>query len=328
MPGTPLGMDPRGPHPMDLAAAINHARAGLEKSGAASDYFLGAPQYPAGNMRPRSPMISLPGHDFYHGNGLATNSSNHNALGLRERDRERDLEQTRKYVKALCHNLSAALMNSQILPPVRYAQVHPMKCEDGSFPPDYDISKTVEAMKVLDNSQLDRIMQAYRLPLDLRPVHTGGQQSRDSSSSSRITPCIFCYFEGSLIGILCIFLCIALGIANIFNPPLIIVFSIICLISGLVLIFVEVPLLLRICPTSEKFDVFIRRFTTNYMRAGMYGIMSLLQWLTLIRKTTSLLASAVFLLLAGICYLIAGLKGQGFVGSKTLGGQGVAQMIV
>ncbi|KAL8716276.1 MAG: hypothetical protein Q9220_000181 [cf. Caloplaca sp. 1 TL-2023] len=154
--------------------------------------------------------------------------------------------------------------------------------------------------------------------------------------------------QQSSIGIICIFLCIALGIANFFNYPIIIVFSIICLyvmsprtpmrvlsidqfvrISGLVLIFVEVPLLLRICPTSQKFDVFIRRFTTNYMRAAMYGTMSLVQWLTLVtHHTTSLIAAAVVLLAAAVCYLIAGLKGQGFVGSKTLGGQGVAQMIV
>lgn len=64
------------------------------------------------------------------------------------------------------------------------------------------------------------------------------------------------------------------------------------------------------------------------MRAGMYGLMSLIQWLSLIRKTTSLIAAAVMLLAAAVCYLLAGLKGQGFVGSKTLGGQGVAQMIV
>jgi hypothetical protein len=56
--------------------------------------------------------------------------------------------------------------------------------------------------------------------------------------------------------------------------------------------------------------------------------MSLVQWLSLIEDRTSLIAAAVMLLLASICYLIAGLKGQGFVGSKTLGGQGVAQMIV
>ena len=64
------------------------------------------------------------------------------------------------------------------------------------------------------------------------------------------------------------------------------------------------------------------------MRAGIYGVMSLVQWLSLIIKGTSLIAAAVVLMLAALCYVLAGVKGQGFVGSKTLGGQGVAQMIV
>jgi len=64
------------------------------------------------------------------------------------------------------------------------------------------------------------------------------------------------------------------------------------------------------------------------MRAGIYGVMSLVQWLSLIKDPTSLVAAAVVLMLTAICYAIAGFKGQGFVGSKTLGGQGVAQMIV
>lgn len=101
-----------------------------------------------------------------------------------------------------------------------------------------------------------------------------------------------------------------------------------CSLSGLVLIFVEIPLLLRICPTSSTFDNFIRRFTTNAMRAAIYGTMSLIQWLSLIKDATSLIAAAVVLLLAAVCYAIAALKRQTFVGSKTLGGQGVAQMIV
>jgi len=46
------------------------------------------------------------------------------------------------------------------------------------------------------------------------------------------------------------------------------------------------------------------------------------------RYTTSLIAAAVVLLIAAVFYAIAGVMGQGFVGSKTLGGQGVAQMIV
>ena len=97
--------------------------------------------------------------------------------------------------------------------------------------------------------------------------------------------------------------------------------------SSFIILFIEVPFLLRICPTSSKFDNFIRKITTNYMRAGAYGVMAIAQWLNCI-DPSSLIAAAVFLTLTGISYLIAAVKKQSFVGSKTLGGQGVAQMIV
>ncbi|KAL1968367.1 hypothetical protein VTN77DRAFT_1896 [Rasamsonia byssochlamydoides] len=133
---------------------------------------------------------------------------------------------------------------------------------------------------------------------------------------------------GQWTGVLCIILCLALGIANIFAPLLRIPFSIICLCSAFVLVFIEIPFLLRICPTSSKFDSFIRKFTTNYMRAAVYAIMSAVQWLSLISGASSLIAAAVVLLVASCFYLLAGLKSQEFVGSKTLGGSGLAQMIV
>lgn len=99
-------------------------------------------------------------------------------------------------------------------------------------------------------------------------------------------------------------------------------------VSGLVLVFVEVPFLLRICPTSARFDAFIQRFTTNWMRAAMYAIMSAVQFVSLVTGASSLIAAAVILLIAGLFYALAGLKSQDFIGSKTLGGQGLAQMIV
>nr|POF04065.1 golgi apparatus membrane protein tvp18 [Quercus suber] len=100
-------------------------------------------------------------------------------------------------------------------------------------------------------------------------------------------------------------------------------------VSAFVILFIEVPLLLRICPTSPVFDNFIRRFETNYMRAAIYFVLSLVQWLSLVtHHTTSLIAAAVLLLIASLCYALAGIKGQAFMNSKTLGGQGVAQMIV
>lgn len=102
----------------------------------------------------------------------------------------------------------------------------------------------------------------------------------------------------------------------------------ICSVSSMIILFVEVPLLLRICPTSSTFDAYIRKVSTNYMRAGAYAVMALVQWLSIIPKASSLIAAAVVLSATGVCYGLAGLKGQAFVGSKTLGGQGVAQMIV
>jgi len=126
-------------------------------------------------------------------------------------------------------------------------------------------------------------------------------------------------------------LCFALGIANIIAlwRPLVVIFAALCLASSLVILFIEVPLLLRICPTSEKFDSFIRRFTTNYTRAIIYLVMSTVQWLSLVtHQTTSLIAAAVVLLITASFYAVAGLRKDQFMSSKTLGGQGVAQMIV
>ncbi|WEW55110.1 Golgi apparatus membrane protein tvp18 [Emydomyces testavorans] len=131
---------------------------------------------------------------------------------------------------------------------------------------------------------------------------------------------------GQWTGVLCIVLCFAIGLANIFSK--FIVFGIISLVYSPILLFIEVPFLLRICPTSSKFDSFIRRFTTNFMRAAVYAGMSAGLWISLIIGASSLIATAVLLAIAGIFYAVAGLMKQDFTGSKTLGGQGVAQMIV
>jgi hypothetical protein len=64
------------------------------------------------------------------------------------------------------------------------------------------------------------------------------------------------------------------------------------------------------------------------MRAAVYLVMGIVQWLSIIINPSSLIAAALVLTLTAICYALAGLKGQAFVGSKTLGGQGVAQMII
>ncbi|KAI1908159.1 Golgi apparatus membrane protein tvp18 [Ophidiomyces ophidiicola] len=131
---------------------------------------------------------------------------------------------------------------------------------------------------------------------------------------------------GQWTGVLCIILCFAIGLSNVFSS--FIVFGIISLVYSPILLFIEVPFLLRICPTSSKFDSFIRRFTTSFMRAAVYVAMSAGLWVSLIIGPSSLICPAVFLAIAAIFYLLAGVMKQEFTTSKTLGGQGVAQMIV
>jgi hypothetical protein len=145
-------------------------------------------------------------------------------------------------------------------------------------------------------------------------------------------------------------LCFALGIANCFDfgHVLLIIFAALCMYdpsaqpnpmirlhankfgsaTAFIILFIEVPFLLRICPTSDKFDSFIRRFSTNYMRAIIYLIMSIVQWLSWIIHSSTLIVAAVVLLITASFYGIAALRKDEFMSSKTLGGAGVAQMIV
>lgn len=128
---------------------------------------------------------------------------------------------------------------------------------------------------------------------------------------------------GQWIGIFTIFLCLALGIANIFHFNLVIIFSIICIVQGLVVLFVEIPFLLRICPLTDTFTLFIRNFDDNWPRCGFYLLMSAIQFLSLTLQATSLIVVAVFFLLSSLCYLFAALKKQEYIKSSfNVGGDG------
>ncbi|KAK9466535.1 hypothetical protein V1512DRAFT_239727 [Lipomyces arxii] len=134
---------------------------------------------------------------------------------------------------------------------------------------------------------------------------------------------------GQWIGIISIIICLAVGIATIFTFNVgLIIFSAVCIVTGLTLIFVEVPFLLRICPVSPNFDTFVRRFSNNTPRALFYLGVALIQWFTLFIRGSSLIVAAVFLTLASASYAIAAFKKQEFTTSTTLGGQGLAQQII
>lgn len=94
------------------------------------------------------------------------------------------------------------------------------------------------------------------------------------------------------------------------------------------IIFVEVRWLLRICPTSPRFDAFIAIIDGNGKRSAFYAVMCIVLWLSIIIYATSLIVPAVFLLFPTGFYLAGWFSNQSFVGSEMLGLRGVSQMIV
>ncbi|KAK6459896.1 hypothetical protein DFJ63DRAFT_254726 [Scheffersomyces coipomensis] len=118
---------------------------------------------------------------------------------------------------------------------------------------------------------------------------------------------------GQWIGILTIFLCLALGVANIFHASLVIIFSIICIVQGLVVTFVEIPFLLKICPLTDTFTNFIKNFDENLPRCGFYLLMAVIQWLSLTIQATSLIVVAVLFTISSSCYALAYFTKQEFL---------------
>lgn len=123
---------------------------------------------------------------------------------------------------------------------------------------------------------------------------------------------------GKWVGYLNIVLCIALGIANLFHVNAVVAFGVIAIVQGCVILFLEVPFLLRICPLSNNFIEFVSRFETNGWRTIFYIANAILQWASLALKTTSLIAVAIGLSISATSYGVAYFKHQNFQNSSVI----------
>ncbi|ABN64544.1 predicted protein [Scheffersomyces stipitis CBS 6054] len=121
---------------------------------------------------------------------------------------------------------------------------------------------------------------------------------------------------GQWVGIISILLCLALGVANIFHASIVIVFSIICIVQGLVVTLVEMPFLLKICPFTETFTNFIKNFDANWPRCGFYLLNAAIQWVSIAVMATSLIVVACFFTVAGGCYALAAITHQEYLKSS------------
>lgn len=133
---------------------------------------------------------------------------------------------------------------------------------------------------------------------------------------------------GQWLGVASFVLDVVLGVINLLHVSLIIIFSIICIVEGLCIVFLEVPFLLRICPITERFAQFIRIFHQNLPRAGFYIALAAIQYAGIAISATSLVACAALMTITSGCYLLAHLSHQEFIESAALGGEGVAREVL
>ncbi|PRT57004.1 Golgi apparatus membrane protein TVP18 [Wickerhamiella sorbophila] len=130
---------------------------------------------------------------------------------------------------------------------------------------------------------------------------------------------------GQWLGVASFILSIVFGVINLLHLGLIIIFSIIALVQGLLILFLEVPFLLRICPITERFAAFMKFFHQNLPRAGFYAICAAIQWGGIGVQATSLIACAAVYTVTAFSYLMAYISKQEFMTSATLGGDGVVR---
>ena len=100
--------------------------------------------------------------------------------------------------------------------------------------------------------------------------------------------------------------------ANLFHVNAVIAFGIISIIQGLVILFIEIPFLLKICPLSENFIEFIKRFETNGYRCLFYLGMAIIQYCSIILMATSLIVVAIGLTISSMSYAVAFANHQEF----------------
>jgi hypothetical protein len=132
---------------------------------------------------------------------------------------------------------------------------------------------------------------------------------------------------GQWIGILGMILCLATGISNLFVFA-VLGWAIAAIIIGVCILFLEAPILFKCIRAPEWFEKGVGMINGNWQRALAYIAACVPMFASAAFKATSLIATGIILLFAGICFIFAALKGQEYAGSKALSGGGMANMVV
>ncbi|KAF9934875.1 Golgi apparatus membrane protein tvp18 [Linnemannia zychae] len=117
---------------------------------------------------------------------------------------------------------------------------------------------------------------------------------------------------------------IVFGAISILNIP----WNILGWVIAFLLIFIEIPFLMKCCPTSAKFDNFLQKFQNSYFRALIYVIFAAIMWLGIGLGASKLqVVSALALTFGAISYIIAAVRQQTPASSTITGGAGVSTIV-
>ncbi|KAG0238757.1 Golgi apparatus membrane protein tvp18 [Actinomortierella wolfii] len=108
--------------------------------------------------------------------------------------------------------------------------------------------------------------------------------------------------------------------------PFNVIWSIIGWIIAALIIFIEVPLCLKCCPTSPKFDAFMSKFQNSYLRAAGYTVFAILLWIAVSKEATRVVP-ALFLTITAISYAVSAFRNQTPTQSTLTGGAGVSTIV-
>ncbi|WEW55136.1 hypothetical protein PRK78_000564 [Emydomyces testavorans] len=163
--GGPYGVNPRTMPSPDIDVALQQAQYGIQ----AHDYNYALNSHTS----PAIPMNYPPQQRYHEMTPHGTDGSNN----------------TQELVRRT--NLAVSLANHNVNPRSQVSMVHPMMCADGRFPVDFRTPKTIEEIKLLDSTQIDGILQDYKIPYDTRSLlnilaSSGTRVHADNMSSSRL----------------------------------------------------------------------------------------------------------------------------------------------
>ncbi|KAL3898015.1 MAG: hypothetical protein SGCHY_003024 [Lobulomycetales sp.] len=123
---------------------------------------------------------------------------------------------------------------------------------------------------------------------------------------------------GQWVGLLSILLLLAVGIFTLISDKFL--FAIAGFAEAGLLLFLEIPILMRCCPVSDRCTSVVNFFEAPRFRVVLYALFATFLWLSLLIGPSALIAPALTLSICFVLYLVAVVKGEGLERSEVLKG--------